>query len=631
MRERVEYPRLAPCRNVAWTLLGELGERVTAAIEQSILPLPYANPAILEMFRERDLQPPNPRCPWEGEYAGKYLTHCVLIYRLTRSGKLSTHIRWFVDQLRSLQAADGYLGPWPPGSRLTGSAPNSVLRKDGTVRPLPTWDAWGHYHIMLGLLLWYRETADDGALDCVRRIADLLCATYLGGIRLYATSPGCEEMNMACLHGLCLLYPYVPKPEYLQLIRQIEADLEQPQCGGYIRVALAGKEFYQGRKPRWESLHVIQGIAELYYLTGDDRYRRAFESVWWSIARTDRHNNGGFSAGEMAVGNPYDNGPIETCCTIAWMAVSIDMLKLTGNSIVADEIELSLLNSGLGSLSRSGRWCTYDTPMEGTRGAFVVDHNWQAKPGAPELNCCAVNAPRSLGMISEWGVMECAGGLVINYFGPGAAQTRTPAGNRVQLVQDTDYPASGRIVFALVELDGPEPFTLKLRVPQWSRTTGLALNGSSLPSPQPGTYAEITREWRTGDRIELDLDVALHYWVGERDYEGRSSIYRGPILLAYDPRLSGTGGTGAAATVRPPLFDAARMQETSGLFDGWLTPWLQFRYPTRAGGAATLCDFASAGASGNRYRTWFDVANVERTAFSPTNTVRSSTARAFVQ
>ena len=673
----VKQPRLRPCREVAWTLHDELGERVAAAIEQWILPLPHANPAILEMFRERDLQPPNDRCPWEGEYAGKYLTHCVQIYRLTRSAKLRTHLQWFVDQLRSVQAADGYLGPWPPGSRLTGNAPNSVLKKDGTVRLLPTWDAWGHYHIMLGLLLWYRETADAGALDCVRRIADLLCATYLDGTRLYATSPGCEEMNMACLHGLSLLYPHAPKPEYRQLMRQIETDLEQPQCGDYIRVALAGKEFYEGRKPRWESLHVIQGIVELYYLTGDDRHRRAFEQIWWSIARSDRHNNGGFSSGEMAAGNPYDNGPIETCCTIAWMALSIDMLKLTGNPIVADEIELSLLNSGLGFLSRSGRWCTYNTPMEGTRGAFVIDHNWQAKPGAPELNCCAVNAPRSLGMIGEWGVMEAAGGLAINYYGPGAVQTRTPAGHPIRLTQKTDYPASGRIALAL-ELDEPEKFTLQLRVPQWSGTTGLALNGTPLPGPRPGAYADITREWRSGDRITLDLDLSLHYWVGEHDYAGRSSIYRGPILLAYDPRLNGAGNaggpgdagdaenegnatdardsadagvsvdvgdsanagdsagaggaagaadagaTGATGAAGRPQLDAAHMPETTAPFDGWLTPWLQFQYPTRAGGQVTLCDFASAGATGNHYLTWFEVANLEPTPFSPTNTVRSS-------
>ena len=46
--------------------------------------------------------------------------------------------------------------------------------------------------------------------------------------------------------------------------------------------------------------------------------RKAFENLWWSICKLDRHNNGGFSSGEQAQGNPYHPGAIETCCTVAW-------------------------------------------------------------------------------------------------------------------------------------------------------------------------------------------------------------------------------------------------------------------------------------------------------------------------
>ena len=73
-------------------------------------------------------------------------------------------------RLISLQAEDGYLGPWPKDSRLMGMAANAYKKQQ-------TWDAWGHYHAMLGLLLWHEETGDRAALACVVQIADLFCRT----------------------------------------------------------------------------------------------------------------------------------------------------------------------------------------------------------------------------------------------------------------------------------------------------------------------------------------------------------------------------------------------------------------------------------------------------------------------
>ena len=142
-------------------------------------------------------------------------------------------------------------------------------------------------------------------------------------------------MHQAPIHSLCLLYEHTGNPRYLNLAKKIRDEFAatdaagKPLAGDYLNGALAGKEFYELPKPRWESLYPIMGLAELYVITGDEKYRQAVEHFWWSIVKSDRHNNGGFSSGEKAVGNPYDKGAIETCCTIAWIALSVEMLRLT--------------------------------------------------------------------------------------------------------------------------------------------------------------------------------------------------------------------------------------------------------------------------------------------------------------
>ena len=151
-------------------------------------------------------------------------------------------------------------------------------------------------------------------------------------------------MNLAPIHVFCLLYEQTGEERYLRMAREIERDCETPPAGDYVRTALAGLDFYQTPKPRWESLHDIQGIAELYLITGDEQLPPGVRAHLVEHPRGDRHNTGGFSSGEQATGNPYDPGAIETCCTVAWMALSIDMLRLTGAAAVADELELSTLN-----------------------------------------------------------------------------------------------------------------------------------------------------------------------------------------------------------------------------------------------------------------------------------------------
>src|SRR5262249_38088795 len=158
---------------------------------------------------------------------------------------------------------DGYLGPWPKENRLTGHAPNAGPKGGDT------WDAWGHYHIMIGLLLWHEDTRDVAALTCARRIGDLLCDKFASAPLVDA---GSTEMNLAPIHSLCVLHSRTGEERYLKLALKICDEFaatnaeRKPLAGNYLKEALAGKEFFQMPKPRWESLHPIMGLAELYWI-----------------------------------------------------------------------------------------------------------------------------------------------------------------------------------------------------------------------------------------------------------------------------------------------------------------------------------------------------------------------------
>ncbi len=353
--------------------------------------------------------------------------------------------------------------------------------------------------------------------------------------------------------------------------------------------------FYKTPLPRWESLHDLQTLAELWRITGEPRYREALASHWRTIRQFDVRNSGAFSGGEQATGNAFAPTPIETCCTVAWMALSVDMLRLTGDIAAAEELERATFNGALGAQHPGGRWWTYNTPMDGDRKSSAHDIVFQARAGTPELNCCSVNGPRTPGMLNDWAVMRDDIGVVINTHAP---VTVTLAGN-VKLTCESDYPRDGRISWRIAS---PEKLRVRFCIPTWAAGATAALAGTAL-EVKPGTYCDIERAWTAQEPVVFQFPMPLRSVAGQREQAGKVSIFRGPLLLAWDQRDNDQDEF-RIPRLTPDMLAAAVPAESKPAGLSGCAPWVLMELPS----GLRLRDFATAGMNGTRYRSWLRAA-----------------------
>jgi hypothetical protein len=204
-------------------------------------------------------------------------------------------------------------------------------------------------------------------------------------------------------------------------------------------------------------------------------------------------------------------------------------------------------------------------------------------------------------MISEWAVLTDKDGIYLNYYGPGKTRFATPDGSKWTVEQDTEYPAAGRIGFRIT-VDEPTETTVRLRIPEWSRRTRISINGESMSDVPSGRYLTLQRTWKSGDTIDLRLDMSLHHLAGDDHVDRRVSLYSGPLLLAYDQKHN------ALDPHEIPTLDGHRLEfEEVELPRRGVTPLKLLKFRGEDGRELVLCDFASAGASGTFYQSWLPV------------------------
>ena len=575
------------------TIGGYLGERMDGCIEHRVKGQDVSH--LVKPFYNK-----TEKRAWQSEFLGKWLLGAVLSYRYSQDPVLLDSIRSGVNGLLGSQLPNGYIGNYAEEAQLQ------------------QWDVWGRKYSMLGLLTWYDLMGDKKVLDAVGRVADhLMTQVGPGKADIVATGNYIGMASSSVLEPIVFLYRRTGEARYLEFAKYIVGQWETDAGPRLVGKAEAGvdvadrfphpktmqQQWYgpkNGQKA-YEMMSCYEGLLELYKVTDDPRYLSAVEKTVQSIIDTEINVAGSGSAYECWYhGKPQQALPtyhtMETCVTMTWMKLCQSLLRFTGDPVYADQIETTAYNALLAAMNDDATQITMYSPLEGERHA-------DSGQCGMNINCCNANGPRGFALLSQFALMQRRHEVFVNLYTDFEANVALDRNAKVIIRQQTAYPVDGAVVIN-VDAVSPETFTLALRIPAWSTTNSVTVNGEKLEEPVAGTYYKINRLWQKGDVVKLNLDV------GGRIVRTANhvAILKGPIVLARDTRFADGY-----------VDETARIVEKDGAVE--LTPainkpagiWMAFTAPVVLGTVGgqprqvNFCDFASAGNTwreDNRYRVW---------------------------
>jgi DUF1680 family protein len=161
-------------------------------------------------------------------------------------------------------------------------------------------------------------------------------------------------------------------------------------------------------------------------------------------------------------------------------------------------------------------------------------------------------------LAADYGISACftdPNGIYVNLYVPGRIDWRQDtAACRLSIA--TEYPYRSAVTMGL-QLSQPRTFALHLRIPSWATGASVVVNGKRTPAQiVPGTFAGVLRDWRSGDRIELDLPLAQRLQAVDAEHPDTVALSAGPLVLM---RLLDGGVAKAPAVPRTALLSAKRV------------------------------------------------------------------------
>lgn len=450
-----------------------------------------------------------PKCELRGHFLGHYLSACALLVAGTGDEELRRKADTIVAELAKCQEkmGNGYLSAFP----------EEFI--DRVEQGRPVWAPWYTLHkIYAGLLDMYVLCGNRQALDVLERAGEWI-RSRTGKL----TDEQMERM-LGNEHGgmndvLAELAAVTGKPQWLALSQRFNhhavldplARREDPLTGLH-----ANTQF-----PK------ILGAARQYELTGREDLH-TIATFFWDVVTGERsYVIGGNSDFEHF--SPKEElsrhiGPntTETCNTYNMLKITRQLFLWDPRPEYADFYERGLFNHILASQEpETGMVCYYVPLKTGCEKHY-------SEPTNSFWCCCGTGVENHAKYADSIYFHQGDRALYVNLF---IASELAWKGRGVVLRQETDYPHadSTRLRFTC---ERPTSLELCIRHPFWA-VSGIevSLNGAKVPvESRPGSYVRLTRDWTTGDQVEVRMPMSVRT-EAFRDDPNKLAVCYGPLVL----------------------------------------------------------------------------------------------------
>ena len=295
--------------------------------------------------------------------------------------------------------------------------------------------------------------------------------------------------------------------------------------------------------PNWHNVNVAQCFREpatWYLFNGDEKMRRASYNVQSLVRRAYGQVPGGmFGSDENCRIGFFDpRQGTETCGFAEQMSSDEIMLQITGDPYWAENCEDVAFNSYPAAFMPDYKSLRYITCPNHVL-SDSENHSPGIQNGGPFLamnpfssRCCQHNHGFAWPYYAEHLVYATPdNGLAAVLYSSSMTKARVGDGTQIILEQTTNYPFEESVEFSVRTLKSVD-FPLYLRIPSWTKSAAVYVNGKRVKSKLDGKgYVCISRKWDNGDMVKLDLPMEITYRTWQVNKNSVSVNY-GPLTLS---------------------------------------------------------------------------------------------------